>query len=224
MNANAQQQFLNARIAIVLRETTGNRDLDDDPKGWWSWWESYNESNYGPKETYEQNRYSFTQAPMAYTLTGHSCFVPGTPVWTVTGIVSIEKVQIGDWVLAQDVNTGELAYRPVANVTKGPPLPLVEIHTGDETIRCTYGHLFWVSGTGWRMAKELKVGDRLHTTKGTLAIDNVEKTGEASCHNLIVPEFNTYFVTDKQILVHDIDVRGPTTATVPGLVEKAPDK
>ena len=59
------------------------------------------------------------------------------------------------------------------------------------------------------MAKELKVNDRLHTTKGTLTIDNVEKIGEASCHNLIVPDFNTYFVTDKQILVHDIDVPGP---------------
>jgi hypothetical protein len=147
-----------------------------------------------------------------------ACFVPGTLVWTITGKMPIEAVQIGDLVLAQNIESGELAYKPVIQVTKGPPLPLVEIHTGEETIRCTYGHLFWVSGTGWRMAKELKVGDRLHTTKGTLAIDNVEKTGEASCHNLVVPEFDTYFVTDKQILVHDIDVRGPTTATVPGLV------
>jgi hypothetical protein len=68
-----------------------------------------------------------------------------------------------------------------------------------------------------RVAKELKAGDRLHTTKGTLSIESVEKTGEAACHNLIVPDFNSYFVTDQQILVPDINVRGPTTAIVPGL-------
>ncbi|HEY4308151.1 MAG TPA: polymorphic toxin-type HINT domain-containing protein [Pirellulales bacterium] len=146
-----------------------------------------------------------------------ACFVPGTIVWTATGKMPIEEVHVGDLVLAQDVESGELGYKPVAKVTKGPVLPLVEMHAGEETIRCTLGHLFWVSGTGWRMAKELKVGDRLHTTKGTLAIDSVVKTGEASCHNLVVPDFNTYFVTDQQILVHDIDVRGPTTVTVPGL-------
>ena len=149
-----------------------------------------------------------------------ACFVPGTIVWTITGKMPIEDVHVGDLVLSQNVETGELAYKPVAHVTKGPPFPLVEIHAGQQTIRSTHGHLFWVSGIGWRMAKELKVGDRLHTTKGTLLVDSVEKTGEASCHNLVVPDFTTYFVTDEQILVHDIDVRGPTLCTVPGFVEK----
>jgi Pretoxin HINT domain len=218
--ANAQQQELNTRIAEVLRTTTDNHDFADDPKSWWRWWTEYNETHYGPKETYEQNRYSFTRIPDAYTITGHSCFVPGTPVWTVTGTLPIEKVHVGDWVLAQDVETGELAYKPVAATTMGPPLPLVEIRAGGETIRSTLGHLFWVSGTGWRMAKELAAGDRLHTTKGTLTVESAEQTGEASCHNLIVPDFNTYFVTDQQILVHDINIRRPTTAKVPGLVEQ----
>ena len=148
-----------------------------------------------------------------------ACFVPGTKVWTVTGTVPIETIHMGDWVLAQNVDTGELAYKPVAATTLGPPVSLIEIHAGPETIRCTLGHLFWISGTGWRMAKELKTGDRLHTTKGALAIDSVEKTGESACHNLIVPEFNTYFVTDQQVLVHDINFRGPTTVTVPGLAK-----
>jgi hypothetical protein len=231
LNANAQQQALNARIAAALRFATGNPDFDDDPKGWWDWWTAYNESHYGPKETYEQVRYSFTQPAMAYSVTTplappaprsscDGCFVPGTLVWTVTGTVPIEKVRIGDWVLAQDVDSGELTYKPVQAITHGTPLPLVETHVGQQTIRSTLGHLFWVSGTGWRMAKELKVGDRLHTTKGTLMIDSVERTGEAACHNLIIPDFNTYFITDELILVHDIDIRAATTVTVPGLVEK----
>ncbi len=105
----------------------------------------------------------------------------------------------------------------MANVTTGPPLPLVEIHSGEQVIRCTRGHLFWVSGTGWRMARELQAGQLLHTASGAITIDSVEQTGEASCHNLIVPDFNTYFVTAEKILVHDIDFRSPTTATVPGM-------
>ena len=163
--------------------------------------------------------WKWTNGPPPPTI---ACFVPGTKVWTVTGTVPIEKVQIGDWVLSQNVDTGELAYKPVAATTVGPPLPIIETRAGGETIRSTVGHLFWVDGTGWRMAKELKVGDRLHTTGGWLTIESVEKAGEAACHNLIVPDFNTYFVTDQQLLVHDIDIRGPTTATVPGLTEVAP--
>ena len=139
-----------------------------------------------------------------------ACFVPGTLVWTITGKMPIEAVQIGDLLLAKNVESGELAYKPVIQVTKGPPLPLVEIHTGEETIRCTYGHLFW-TGHGPTDGQGIERYDgRLHADQGD-ALDrrNIEKTGEASCHNLVVPEFDTYFVTDKQILVHDIDVARP---------------
>jgi hypothetical protein len=211
---NEQAEFLNERLAEALQIATGN-DFGADPKLWWDWWAQYNELHYPQdRPTYEAARYVSAQQ------TFHSCFVPGTKVWTVTGTVPIEDVQVGDWVLAQNADSGELAYKAVAATTVGPPLPLVEIRTGGGTIRCTHGHLFWVSGTGWRMAKELKAGELLHTARGPLAIKSVEKTGEASCHNLIVPDFNTYFVTDEQVLVHDINIRTPTVATVPGLVDE----
>ena len=69
------------------------------------------------------------------------------------------------------------------------------------------------------MAKQLQPGQSLHTVHGPIVIDGVEKTGEASCHNLIVSDFNTYFVTDRQVLVHDINVHDFTLATVPGLAD-----
>ena len=53
--------------------------------------------------------------------------MPGTKVWTNTGTVAIEKVQAGDFVLSQNVETGELGYKPVSATTVGTPLPLVEI-------------------------------------------------------------------------------------------------
>ena len=213
---NVRTEETNERVAAALRLATNNPDMRDDPKQWWDWWDNYNELHYPQdKPTYESLRYVTARA-----FRSHSCFVSGTKVWTDTGTIAIEKVQAGDFVLAQNVETGELAYKPVAATTVGPSLPLVEIRAGGEQIRCTFGHLFWVSGTGWQMAKQLKPGQLLYTALGPLTIDSVEKTGEARCHNLIVPDFNTYFVTDRQLLVHDINVRAPTTATVPGLVAR----
>ena len=120
-----------------------------------------------------------------------SCFVPGTLVWTSAAPLPIEQIKVGEFVLAQNVDTGELAYKPVTGVTVGPKLPLIDIQAGPEEIRCTYGHLFWVCGVGWQMAKELTAGQWLHTIHGPHQIDRVTKAGEASCHNLIVADFNT---------------------------------
>ncbi|HEY4312301.1 MAG TPA: polymorphic toxin-type HINT domain-containing protein [Pirellulales bacterium] len=224
--AQAAQQFngtqveVNARTAVALRNTTGE-DLSDDPKAWWEWWASHNEM-YRPTErpvSYLQQS-SITPVQIRY----HSCFVAGTTVWTIAGQVPIERIKVGEFVLAQNVETGELTYKPVLATTVGPKIrDLVEITAGGETIRATYGHLFWVSGVGWKMAKELEPGELLHTTHGPVVIDNIEKQGMAVCHNLIVAEFNTYFVTDQAFLVHDINVRGPTMATVPGLIDEAED-
>ena len=67
--------------------------------------------------------------------------------------------------------------------------------------------------------KELKAGQYLHTTHGPATIESAKEEGEAQCYNLIVADFNTYFVSDAQVLVHDNNLRQVTTATVPGLVD-----
>ncbi len=213
---NARSEFLNRRIADVLRVATGNDQLDADPKQWWDWWTDYNETHYSSaKPVYEIVR---SQVIPAFR-PSNSCFVAGTKVWTDTGPLAIESIRIGDCVLSKNVDTGELSYKLVTATTLGPPLPLVELRAGGETIQCTHGHLFWVSGSGWKMAKELKPGQWLHTAREPMRIESVEKKGMAACHNLIVPDFNTYFVSDRQILVHDINIRSPSLATVPGLID-----
>lgn len=215
---NATQSEVNERTAATLRGTTG-QDLPADPKAWWEWWASHNEM-YSPTER-PVSYMTQTTGTVPVRIRYHSCFVPGTLVWTIGGRIPIESIKVGELVLAQDVETGELAYKPVTATTVGPQVrELVEITAGGETIRCTYGHLFWVSGVGWKMAKELVPGQWLHTTNGPLPIDNIEKKGNAVCHNLIVADFNTYFVTDQAFLVHDINVRGPTMAKVPGLIDE----
>jgi hypothetical protein len=152
-----------------------------------------------------------------------SCFPAGTPIATIAGTSPIEKVKIGDCVLAQNPLTGELAYKPVQGVTRRPAVPLVEIGVGAETIRATRGHPFWVNGQGWLMAKQLQVGNFLHTVRGAVPIDQIGEAPAAEAYNLVVSDFDTYFVGEQQILVHDNLPLAETTALVPGLSQSDAD-
>jgi hypothetical protein len=80
-----------------------------------------------------------------------SCFAAGTPVWTVEGPRPVERIAIGDLVLSQNVETGELAYKPVLRTTIGQPVELVAVKAGEDTIQCTGGHAFWVPAAAGRM-------------------------------------------------------------------------
>jgi hypothetical protein len=133
--------------------------------------------------------------------------------------MQIEKIKIGELVLAQNTETGELAYKAVIDTTIRPACPIIETHLGETSIRASRGHPFWVSGIGWQMAKELKAGQWLHTANGAVLIDSAEPSDEAVCYNLVVADFHDYFVSNAKVLVHDNLLRGPTLARVPGLAE-----
>jgi tetratricopeptide (TPR) repeat protein len=205
-NANADK--LNAVLAEVL-ETTTEQQLGTDPSNWWSWWFAQNDY-YEPPVKPDVTPVRFTRS---------SCFPAGTSVWTTSGPMQIENIKVGELVLAQDSETGELAYKPVIGTTIRPASPLIETHLGDTLIRSTRGHPFWVDGIGWQMAKELKAVQWLHTAHGPVQIDSAEPSDEAVCYNLVVADFHDYFVSDAKVLVHDNLLRGPTLATVPGLAE-----
>ena len=79
---------------------------------------------------------------------------------TITGQVAIEySVQIGDRVLAQDADTGELAYKPVLGTTLRPPTEMVLVTTSDGE---PAARVAIRSGSLARdgKAKELSVGDK----------------------------------------------------------------
>jgi hypothetical protein len=144
------------------------------------------------------------------------CFAAGTPVVTATGPVAIERVQIGDRVLSQDPTTGELAFKPVLATSKNPPVKLLRVGTLRGDVRLTLGHPFWIEGKGWRMAKELAVGDKVHGLSGAVAITRIEKASDDPVYNLGVADFGTFFIGDAQLLVHDSSIRLPTRMLVPG--------
>ncbi len=127
---------------------------------------------------------------------------------------------MGDLVLAQDVNTGELKYEPVVGRTLRPPSPILKISADGEEVRATRGHPFWVAGVGWRMTKELGESAMLSGLGGSKHIRSIESDGEAEAYNLVVADLNTYFVGEHGFLVHDNTPRRPTRALVPGFVAK----
>ncbi len=145
-----------------------------------------------------------------------SCFVPGTPVWTQSGPMPIESIVVGDLVLAQNPQTGEVAYRPVLEVTVGEPTGVVNVDVGGETIGSTLGHRFWVNGRGWEMAKYLEPSHQLHAIGGAVEVRSIEKAEIVDCYNLAVDEFHTFFVGKAKILVHDKGCPRPVAASLPG--------
>jgi hypothetical protein len=245
---NEEIRQRNARITAALGQLTG-RDLGDEPMKWWKWWwQDYNESYnvYSRDETElpdqsEKPVYDYrTSDRIQYVLAvasgtgpdpgpappgGRCCFAPGTKVWTLTGRQPIEAIKVGDRVLAQDVESGELAYKPVLAVSTRPGGPWMKVSVGAEAITAAPSHPFWVPGEGWQMSKQLKAGMRLHTLSGAALVENIEKLGPVGsyaepAYNLIVADFSSYFVGDGGVLVHDNTPRMPTAAIVPGLARR----
>ncbi len=142
------------------------------------------------------------QAAYAVGILATVVFALGTKVWTLTGHAAIENLKVGDQVLSQDPFTGELTYKPVLKTTVGNQ-KLVSIDVGSEKIEATLGHVFWVSGSGWRMAADLKVGDRLHSTSGWSEVVGLKDVPSADTRNLIVADYGTYFVGDKPAVAVD---------------------
>ena len=81
----------------------------------------------GTTEQYQPPKpvYQYTQWQEYRVIMPYSCFAAGTNVWTLAGPQAIEKIQVGNRVLAQDVETGELTYKPVLAVTTRAPGPRI---------------------------------------------------------------------------------------------------
>ena len=236
--ANQVAEELNSRAIPVLAATTG-KDFGDNPKAWWDWWIGQNgyEAGERPVDQHYDSEYDhyyygfprvseYSSAPapsIGSSGTGGGrceCFAKGTLVWTKTGQLPIETVELGDFVLSQNVNTGELKYKPVLGKTIRPPSPMLRIAIENEQLVTTLGHPFWVPGTGWRMAKELGDDAKLHGTTGVTRLKSVEAAPMPRPITSSSPISTPISSARRGVLVHDNTPRRPTQAMVPGLTAK----
>ncbi|EPY14892.1 hint domain-containing protein [Paenibacillus alvei] len=137
-----------------------------------------------------------------------NCFTAGTKVLTDEGEKPIEEIEVGDKVLAKSDETGEVAYKEVVGLFQKQADEIYYVHIGDEIIEVTGEHPFWLDGKGWTFVKDLKVGDLLVSSVSTkLAIDKIEKEPrEATVYNFEVKDFNSYFVSNLGIWVHNCNL------------------
>jgi hypothetical protein len=230
--ANAQTAMLNDRVNEALRIAAEFESSSSQPREAWEGWKHRNELSLSDgslqrTRSYEFSTYQYLTRSPSYETFGApaaapvqeatSCFLPGTPVWTQDGAHPIEQIRAGDFVLAQHPESGELAYRAVLAVTIGEPMEVASIELPDERIVATLGHRFWVTGRGWRMAKDLAPQKMLHAMCKPIEVKAVKRLPDKeTCYNLVVDEFHTYFVGQSQLLVHDIECPRPVFVTLPG--------
>ncbi|WP_223190923.1 polymorphic toxin-type HINT domain-containing protein [Nonomuraea terrae] len=154
---------------------------------------------------------------------GGSCdvpnsFVSGTRVLMADGSTkAIEKVKIGDKVIATDAETGRTEAKPVTALITGEGTKHLAKITVDvdgdggaatDTITATDNHPFWVPALhAWLTAGQLQPGMWLQTGAGTyVQITAVQAwTAAQQVHNLTVDDLHTYYVLAgaTPVLVHN---------------------
>jgi hypothetical protein len=227
--ANASIREFQRNVATVLRATTG-AELGADPKGWWEWWDRYEESYLaGPKRIdsrYAEDRSSLvyvarqaesvSMATIPVTLR-KECLVRGTLIQTESGLKPIESIRVGDQVVSQAIASGELRLRPVLRTTVRPKAATRVVALADgETIRSTLGHRWWVIGNGWVKTKDLEPGMAFRTSTGFAAVHDIQDADAIETYNLVVDEDHTYFVGRSRLLSFDASEVIPTFQTTPG--------
>lgn len=138
---------------------------------------------------------------------GNTCFVAGTLVATVNGLVAIENIKAGDKVIATDPETMKVAAKTVVETYVRTDPKLYHIVISGEEFITTETHPFYVQQKGFVKAGELNVGDKLLDINGkTLVIEEItiEITEEpTTVYNFQVEDFHTYHVGENGVLVHN---------------------
>ena len=138
-----------------------------------------------------------------------SCFVAGTLVMAVAGMVAIEKIKSGDKVISTDPETMETSPKTVLETYIREVTTLVHLTVNGEEIVTTVDHPFYVKDKGFINAGELKINDELLDSNGNIllienfAIELTEKP--VTVYYFQVEDFHTYHVGELGVLVHNAE-------------------
>ena len=136
-----------------------------------------------------------------------TCFTGDTLVAAEDGQKRIDEIKVGDKVWAYDIYTGESELKEVLTVYVHEQTEILHLHTTVGDIDTTTNHPFYVIGRGWVAAGDLVEGDEIYLLDGTTAYvtdSKLERLAEPKkVYNLEVADFNTYFVGNEAVLVHN---------------------
>jgi hypothetical protein len=111
-------------------------------------------------------------------------------------------------VASRDEQTGETSAQPVLNVLITPDRQVLELElrgaAGEDRLKATSTHPFYVAGQGWVEAGNLLPGMHLSTPSGTAEVLGVRPvSGRTTVYNLEVASTHTYFVGHLRSWVHN---------------------
>lgn len=143
------------------------------------------------------------------------CFVAGTLVDTEDGLRPIENVEVGDKVWARDVASKTTELKNVTDLVRRHErqIWIVELVADDEStsrFETTDDHPWWIPEVGWVETRDLSTG-MLATTKDNqvVKVSVVDQTDRTQAtYNLTVADFETYFVGESRVLVHNCKYHG----------------
>ncbi len=214
---NSSINELNARILPTLTRISG-QDFGADPEAWEKWYTDLLGYAVQPQLASPEKPLLVEEIPFDVPMIApvvlqagpdtiakvrHACFGRGTPVHTLDGLRPIESILPGDQVLSQDPGNGTLSFQPVLRAIHNPPNQTLRITLGEETIVATGIHRFWKAGQGWVMARDLKSGDPIRTSRGVVKVTAVKDEAVQPVFNLEVASGQSFLVGTQGALVHD---------------------
>ncbi len=170
-------------------------------------------------KAHSSNVYNFIQLGVSATAVFSSsyvksaaCFVAGTLVATVNGLVAIETIKAGDYVLSTEPNTMQTGYKPVLETYIRKVESLVHLTINREKIITTFDHPFYVREKGFVIASELWIGAKLVNNNDDIFLveeiyREILKNETRNVYNFQVEELHTYHVGNNMILVHNADYK-----------------
>ena len=136
-----------------------------------------------------------------------TCFTGETLVAAENGQVRIDEIKVGDKIWAYDIHTGKNELKEVLTVYVHDQTEILHLHTTVGDIDTTTNHPFYVTGRGWVAAGDINEGDEVFLIDGSTAVvagAELEKLEEPiKVYNLEVEDYNTFFVGNEKVLVHN---------------------
>ena len=169
--------------------------------------ESFSNSKdmYYKVEAYTENNLKIGEKEFTHLF---FCFVAGTKVKTENGFKNIEDIKIGEKVYSFNLDNNEIELKEVLELIHSSAKDTYKLTIGGKTVEMTSKHQVYIVDKGWTRAYNIKIGDMMLSASGDKVkitnIKHIKYDEPIDTYNLAVEDNSNYFVTDIQVLVHNV--------------------